>query len=263
MKYRNKKLLCIIGITLLLWVLVGIDVSAGDRRILTQISTIDALMTGIYDGDTKLSILRERGDFGLGTFNSLDGEMILLDGRFYQVKASGVVAEPTMEARTPFAAVTTFAANRTIPLSKGQRFNGVTELVDSMLPTTNIFYAVKITGHFQLVKTRSVPSQPKPYRPLIEVVKTQPVFTLSDMDGTVIGFRSPAYTKGLAVPGYHLHFISADRKTGGHILDFVVEHGKAEIADISALFLILPSDKAFYTADLTGNKEKEVKAVEK
>ena len=230
---------------------------------LTQLSTIDALMTGVYDGDTTLASLRERGDFGLGTFNALGGEMILLDGRFYRVAAASSVEQPDSATKTPFAAVTFFEPDLVVPLERGLDFRTLASRTGQLLPTVNVFYAIKITGTFQVVTARSVPSQKKPYKPLSEVVKTQPVFTISDVEGTIVGFHCPPYVKGLNVPGYHLHFLSADRKSGGHVLDFRVEKATMQIDETREFLLILPSDKAFNEADLKADREKELKAVEK
>jgi len=243
--------------------LVFAGAAQAGRDTLTQISTIDALMTGVYDGATTLSELQRKGDFGVGTFNTLNGEMILLDGEFYRITGSGTVESPGPDTKTPFAAVTFFDPDRKASLARGIDFQGTTALADKMLPTFNIFYAVKITGTFQMVRTRSVPAQQKPYRPLSEVVKTQPVFELKNVEGTIVGFRCPPFAKGINVPGYHLHFLTADRKAGGHVLDFKVERAVLEIDDTGELTVIFPSDKAFYGADLTPDREKELKAVEK
>jgi len=250
----------------LFFLIIGLVFAGGaqaGRDTLTQISTIDALMTGVYDGATTLSELQGKGDFGVGTFNTLNGEMILLDGEFYRITGSGTVERPGAGTKTPFAAVTFFDPDRKASLARGLDFQGTTAIADKMLPTVNIFYAVKITGTFQVVRTRSVPAQQKPYRPLGEVVKTQPVFELKNVEGTIVGFRCPPFAKGINVPGYHLHFLTADRKAGGHVLDFRIERAVLEIDDTGELTVILPSDKAFYGADLTPDREKELKAVEK
>jgi acetolactate decarboxylase len=238
-------------------------VAGAGQDTLTQVSTIDALMTGIYDGDTTLAFLKEKGDFGLGTFNTLDGEMVFLDGRFYRIAADGTAEQPDPGSKTPFAAVTFFEPDQTAALNRGLNFEQLTVLTDRRLPTLNVFYALKITGTFQMMTTRSVPSQKKPYRPLTEVVKTQPLFTMKNVQGTIVGFRCPSYVKGVNVPGYHLHFLTADRKTGGHVLDFKIEKATMEIDETREFLLILPSDRDFYRADLATDREKELKAVEK
>jgi acetolactate decarboxylase len=252
-----------ICILVLLVILAAFDVADAGQDTLTQISTIDALMTGIYDGDTTLKSLKEKGDFGLGTFNALDGEMVLLDSQFYRITAAGAVERPDPATKTPFAAVTFFEPDRTVPLESGLNFEGLTSRTGSLLPTPNIFYALKITGTFQIVTTRSVPSQKKPYRPLSDVVKTQPVFAIRNVEGTIVGFHCPSYVKGVNVPGYHLHFLTADRTAGGHVLDFKVEKATMELDETREFLLILPSDKAFSSADLATDREKELKAVEK
>ena len=240
-----------------------IGASCARQGVITQVSTIDALMTGVYDGEMTLADLKQKGDFGLGTFNTLDGEMVVLDGQFYRATAAGAVERPDMNTKTPFAAVTFFKPDRRVSISKGLDFQKVSQQADSRIPTPNIFYAIRITGTFQMVKTRSVPAQEKPYKALSEVVKTQPVFDLKHLEGTIIGFRCPSYVKGVNVPGYHLHFLSADRTSGGHVLDFSIENGTLEMSEIKEFFLMLPSDKAFYNADLSQDRGKELRAVEK
>ncbi len=249
------------GLFLIIW-LVSLGVVHAESDVLTQVSTIDALMTGIYDGDTPLYALQQKGDFGLGTFNSLDGEMVLLDGQVYRITGSGRVERPPYSTKVPFAAVTFFEADRKIPLSAGLTMSQFMRENDALLPTPNIFYAIKISGSFETVKTRSVPRQEKPYRPLGEVVKTQPQFDLKNVRGTMVGFRCPPYVKGVNVPGYHLHFITADGKAGGHVLDFKVQKAIVEIDDTREFFLVLPSDTAFNRADLSLDREKELSAAE-
>ena len=114
-----------------------------------------------------------------------------------------------------------------------------------------------------MVKTRSVPAQQRPYRPLTEIVRTQPVFDFADVAGTMVGFWCPSFVKGVNVPGYHLHFLRADGKKGGHVLDFVVDKATMEIDDSREFSLILPDDAAFDNANLEPDRTIELKAVEK
>ena len=256
-----KKLRILLVVAVL--ALTGAATLHAGQDTLTQVSTIDALMSGIYDGETTLASLRQKGDFGLGTFNALDGEMTLLDGIFYQIKSTGAVERPELTIKTPFATVTFFEPDTSVPLEGGLDFRTFTARTEKLLPTPNIFYAIKVTGTFRYVKTRSVPRQKQPYKPLAEVTKTQPVFEFKNVEGTIVGFYSPSYVKGINVPGYHLHFLTADRKAGGHLLDFVIEKGTMEIDDTSEFTMILPSDRPFYQADLTADREKELQRVEK
>ena len=78
--------------------------------------------------------------------------------------------------------------------------------------------AVRIDGSFASVHARSVPAHEPPYPSLTEIAHEQHVFDFDDVEGTIVGFRFPSYAQGIEVAGYHLHFIDADRRRGGHVL---------------------------------------------
>lgn len=230
---------------------------------LVQYSTIDALLAGLYDGVVTLEDLKKDGDFGIGTFQNLDGEMILLDGVFYQVKADGVAYIPEDTVTSPFAAVTFFDTDREFTLTSGLTLTGLQSFLESRLPTENIFYAVKITGTFSFIETRSVPAQQKPYPPLVEVTALQSVFDFHDVTGTIVGFVSPPYVNGINVPGWHLHFLTDDKTAGGHILGLTVSQAVAAIDEISGFQLTLPGpDSGFYGLDLSGDSSGDLEQVE-
>ncbi|MBN2279298.1 MAG: acetolactate decarboxylase [Candidatus Marinimicrobia bacterium] len=234
---------------------------AGDR--IFQISTIDALLAGLYDGLVSLEELRQKGDFGLGTFHGLDGEMVLLEGIFYQVKADGKVYRPTGAMKSPFAAVIQFEAEEKLELEKGVDFQSFEQIVDDFLPTFNIVYAFRLEGKFNYIKTRSVPQQQKPYPALADIAATQPTFEYENIEGTIIGYRCPSFVKGINVPGYHLHFLSKDKKVGGHLLKFRVNSALLEIDKIHGFEMELPRSSEFYRLNLAADKTEELKKVEK
>jgi acetolactate decarboxylase len=212
-----------------------------EPHVLFQASTIGALLEGAYDGDLCFAELAEHGDLGLGTLNGLDGEMIALDGCFYRADVDGAVSEIDGATRTPFAVVTRFEPTvdvaRDGPLSHAELLAWLDQLTPAGVPSC----AVRLDGRFDLVRARSVPRQQPPYRPLAEVVAEQHVFELRDAAGTMVGFRFPAYAEGIEVGGYHLHFISEDRKRGGHVLDSrVVQTVRARIDPSSDLHVELP-----------------------
>ena len=62
----------------------------------------------------KVADIRRHGDFGLGTFDSLDGEGIMLDGRCWQARGDGSVIEAPddAEAQTQQGAANLPAAPR-------------------------------------------------------------------------------------------------------------------------------------------------------
>jgi len=233
----------------------------GSEQAVVQVSTIDALMTGVYDGNSTLKDLTRWGDFGIGTFNTLDGEMVLLDGTVFQVKGSGVVDKPELSTQTPFATVTFFNPENNYPVS-GLSFDGLKSVADSLMESQNLFYALRVTGTFNSVKTRSVPAQTKPYLPLVEVTASQPEFETDTVTGILSGFYCPPFVKGVNVPGYHLHFISDDQTFGGHVLGFELEKGTMEIDLIDRFILILPQDNGFMEADLTDDLSEKLEDVE-
>ena len=236
--------------------------SKDDRDVLFQVSTLNALLDGVYDGEITYGDLKQKGDFGIGTFNALDGEMIGIDGKFYKVRADGIAYPVASSAQTPFAAVTFFEVDEKSHLESISDYDMLKQCLDNMLPTENIFYAIRIDGKFGYIQTRSVPKQSKPYPKLTEVTKNQPIFDFHNIEGTLVGFRCPDYVKGVNVPGYHFHFISKDKKRGGHLLQCQIKSALAKVDYTTDFFITLPKDEAFYKVDLTGDTQKEIKAVE-
>lgn len=236
---------------------------AKDRNTLYQVSVLSGLMKGDYGGKISLSQLRKHGNFGIGTFDRLDGEAIELDGIFYQVNSNGVVSRMNDSVTIPFAMTTFFSSDSRFPVSGTKDYNSSMMFIDTHLPTKNIPYAVKIKGRFRYVKTRSVPAQDKPFPVLAEVVKKQSIFEFHDIEGTMIGFRMPDYAQGFNLPGYHLHFLSRDKIKGGHVLDCVVENVEVSIDYMDRVIMSLPKSPDFYNLNFSpDNKEpREVKRI--
>lgn len=232
---------------------------------ITQVATIDALLAGAYDGTVTLAELRQSGDFGIGTFHALDGEMILLDGVFYKVRGDGTVVEPPLSETTPFASVTHFRADVREELPAGLDLPALEARIDRLLPQANRFCAFRVRGEFRHVRVRSVPAQSKPYPPLVAVTRNQPMFTLQGVRGTLIGFRSPTFVKGVNVPGYHLHFLADDRRSGGHVLEFTAATSTLEADTLHDFLTIrLPAPgAAFEKVDLTPDRSGELEEAEK
>lgn len=233
------------------------------RHEIDQVSTIAALLNGAYDGEVTVGELLTHGDFGLGTFDHLDGEMVVLDGEVFQIFADGRVRRPPPSLTTPFAAVTFFEQVASRALLAGLSFDDFTVDEDAHIPTPNIFYAIRIDGHFRSISARSVPRQSKPYPPLAEVAAQQSVFGFEDISGTILGFRCPSYVSGINVPGYHLHFISDDRTKGGHVLDFVAEQTTAAIDSTDAFSMMLPPASVFYEDHVSGSDDIALDAIER
>ncbi|MBG0777275.1 MAG: acetolactate decarboxylase [Desulfovibrionaceae bacterium] len=234
-----------------------------DKDLLWQVSTIDALLSGVYDGHTTFAELARHGGFGIGTFDALDGEMVATGGKFFQVRADGRASLVDMKQTTPFACVTHFDPEIFIAVDKVESLKDLLARIDPYLPGRNMFYAIKVTGAFDHVKTRSVPRQEKPYPPLAEVTKHQPEFEIENRGGDIVGIFSPPFVKQIGVPGYHLHYITEDRLAGGHLLD-VRGHDLVVAVDVTPRFtLVLPDQEQFQKVDYSKDKSEELKKVEK
>jgi acetolactate decarboxylase len=244
--FRRSPLLFLLIPTLLLAEDQGLE----HVNTLFQVSTLDALSLGIYQGALSLRALERQGDFGVGTFDSLDGELIALDGRFFQVRSDGTVSRVAGDATTPFAAVTTFKPDWRLTLQQPWSYPQVSALIDQMLPSKNLFYAVKIKGTFTDLTARSVPRQFLPFPPLATAISQQTLFPFHNISGTLVGFRSPAFVKGINQPGYHFHFISDDQHSGGHALSFQIIQVVIEIAVIRQHSTFLPDNQPFLSAPL-------------
>ena len=215
-----------------------------------QTSTMGALLDGVYEGDVTTRELLRHGDFGLGTFNRLDGEMLVLDGVCYQLRGDGSATIAGPDEMTPFAAVTWFHADHTIDLPAPCDRAALKALIDDSLESTNLMVAVRITGDFSIIRTRTVTEQHQPYHPFTEATRDQQELTFVDVTGTLAGFRMPEFEQGISVAGYHSHFIDQDHQHGGHALDYRLIRGIVEISVRSELHLSLQRTPQFLGAEL-------------
>ncbi len=226
-----------------------------------QTSTVGALMEGASAGDMTMGELKTHGDFGLGTFDGLDGEMIELDGKVFQVRADGHAHPVEDSARTPFATASFFKADETARLNRPCDQRAMLAAVAAMLPSRNIFHALRIEGRFDYVKTRAVAKQDKSVG-LEAAAREEPVFEFHDVEGTIVGFFTPDYLRGVNVPGYHLHFITADRSAGGHMLDCRTRDVTIKIHHTPEFELGTPGTEEFLKADLSRDQTAAIRKIE-
>jgi acetolactate decarboxylase len=255
-----RKTSFLLAVILLLNVLV-VSGCAGwqqDNDVLYQVSSIGALSRGDFDGTVTFKALKEHGEFGIGTFDGLDGEMVALGGQFYQIKADGKVYPVADSQETPFSMVTRFEPDRVAQVDQPLNMGQFTQYLDSLLPSKNVFYAIKVEGTFKSIKTRSVAGQSEPYPTLAEALQSQVTFDFCDVAGTMVGIRCPDYIEGVNVPGYRFHFITDDRQAGGHVLECQLDKVKIEIDDTPDLYMDLPDTSSFYKLDLTNQQQGEV-----
>ena len=221
--------------------------AAADDDTLFQISLLQALMSGDFDGSVTLGELKEHGDFGLGTFNAAAGEMVVLDGVVYRCLEDGSVIIPDEATTTPFANVTSFESDFS---SKVEQLSSLSELEDEIVGImrkygveANCLCAVKVSGHFDKIRARSLPAQEKPYPTLQQAMATsERIFEFEDVTGTLLGYFFPEYCSSFNIVGWHFHFLSSDCSRGGHVLDVASSKSglKVEIDLTDKINILLP-----------------------
>jgi acetolactate decarboxylase len=219
------------------------------QHTLYQVSTATALVEGIYQGAVQVAALREHGDLGLGTFESLDGEMVVVDGHFFQVHSDGSVKEVQDNVLSPFAAVTAFSPDKSITLENCPDLSYLTSRFDALRQSDNFFFALRVDGTFDYIHARAM-RRTREAVPLVQAAAVQPEFEFKNILGTLVGFWTPEYAKALNVPGYHLHFISADRTRGGHLLQCRGKNLSLQIQSEGDYHVVLPQTNDFVKANL-------------
>ncbi len=224
---------------------------------LFQVSTSGALVAGVYSGAVSVKSLLEHGDFGIGTFAGLDGEMVVLDGHVYRVQGTGVVSEAPATAEAPFAVVTKFSSDASLTVQSIGNFEELQKRCDTLRTSGNIFYAFRLDGMFRQIRTRAVnPAQEG--AGLVDAAKAQSDFHFTAIEGTLVGLWSPGFSSAFSVSGYHFHFLSKDRRNGGHLLDCEADSLQIQMEALTDFHLALPETEGFLKADLSKNTADEL-----
>jgi len=210
-----------------------------NRDVLFQLAAFNTFSTGQYTGFMSYSELEDHGDFGIGTFEGLDGEMIALDSVFYQITSDGIPrqADPTQKA--PYGTITYFEADQTFTVS-GLNYTDLKKYLDEELSSKDRIYGIKVSGTYDWAQTRSPQKQAEPYPNITEALKTQSIFNITAVSATAVGFWFPSSMNGVDYAGYHLHLITDDHTAGGHLLDCIIKNATVEIDQINNYTLILP-----------------------
>jgi acetolactate decarboxylase len=220
-----------------------------------QISTSGALVEGVYERAVSTKILPTYGDFGIGTFDNLDGEMVVLDEEIYQVRSDGTVNKIVDDTGTPFAVVVHFVADQDEVIQEADSFEALRSICDRYRDSENLFYAFRIDGHFEQVHTRAMRATTEG---LARAAAVQPEFHFNDTQGTLVGIWAPEFASSLNIAGYHFHFLSDDRTEGGHLLECSGKNLRVRVERLTDFHLCLPKSEEFLRADLTKNPSKDL-----
>lgn len=232
-----------------------------DQHTLFQVSTSNALVQGVFAGAITVGELRRHGDMGLGTFAGLDGELVMVDGDCFRASAGGVAERARDDHQVPFALITRFAPDLVVELKAISGISALHEQLDRHLPSQNLFLGVRVDGRFRRLELRAA-CPAREGEGLAEATRHQSEFDLTDVTGTLVGFWAPEYSRAVSVPGYHFHFVSSDRKRGGHLLDMEAGRLRAELQVESDVHLAIPGTEQFLTADLAGDHREELAEAE-
>jgi len=240
--------------------------ASADRETITQVALLQSLLQGDYYGSITIGELKQHGDIGIGTFDKLNGELIMVDGVLHRAKGDGTVEVPGDSETIPFSNVTFFDADETLAVEGVGSFEELVGILDAKVAELgpNRFYFARIDGTFPKMNVRSEYAQEEPYKPLVEVLKTdQTVFEYANVEGTLVAFYCPDYMKELNNAGWHLHFASKDGTKGGHVFELAID--KADIAwDATDNFeMMLPDEEFFNDIDFTKDRSEEVKKAER
>ena len=239
--------------------------AAQDTETLYQVALLQSLTQGYYDGIIKVSELKKHGDTGIGTFEGVNGEMIVLDGTVYQALDDGSVKVADDNETVPFSNVTFFDADITEDISDIKDVNGLKAALDKIVSAKggNLFYMVKVDGTFEKMFVRSELKQQKPYKTLDKALETdQREFTYENIKGTIVGLYCPDYMGGLNAAGWHFHFLSEDKAKGGHILDLSFANAKAWLDATPAFAMALSDNGEFQKMELAKDVNDAIKKVE-
>jgi len=222
------------------------------EKAITQFSTVNALFSGLYDGQFSVQDVVETGEFGLGCSHGIDGEVIVQGGECYVAKAGKPLAKMQHHDMLPFAQVATFHEQRTLALDNIDK-EQLTHKLLALADTQNLFIGLKLKGAFKTVKVRRPPVVQKPYPPMMEALAKQEEEAIDQPSGTLIGFWAPKEYQGLTVAGLHVHFINDAQNGGGHVLDFELVEGQLSFELYDGFNLRLPTTTEFLQADLAYN----------
>lgn len=235
--------LIILGLVFLAFQAVVIADENSASPMVYQVSAWDPFFAGDYSAQSSVGDLKTMGTMAIGGYEHMNGELLELNGRVWQITIDGVVTEPTNDTGVCFATITSFKPTITYSLHNSIKKDEILTSINNSFPDPNSIYAFQVEGSFSEMNVRSVPAQSLPYPNLTRVIEDQSVFNLTDVNGTICGFWFPEWMRGVNYAGFHPHFITSDFTAGGHVLDCTAENITMSIQPLHHFTMILPEDK--------------------
>lgn len=239
--------------------------ASADRESIAQIALLQSLAQGYFGGTVTARQLRTLGDTGIGTFEGLNGEMIVLDGKIYQALGDGRVIVAPDKTIIPYATVTFFDKDIAVKLENIKNKADFEKALNAAVQEhgVNSFYMIKFPAEFSSILFRSEYGSEEPYPTLVEALKgKQTEFTEENIKGTLVGLYCPSYMGELNSVGWHFHFISEDKKKGGHILELSLKNATAYLDQTDKFTMILHDDKKFHELNLAKDMKDDIRSAE-
>ena len=232
-----------------------------DHHSIFQVSTSSAIVEGVFQGCVKVEDVLRHGNFGLGTFDALDGVMIVLDGKCFHARSDGSVVLAPADELTPFAVVTDFTVDDSTQLDRVRDWHDLMGQLDARRSSENSFVGIRITGTVEHLLLRAA-CRSQSGVDLVEATSGQAEFEFENIGGTLVGFWSPEFSGAVSIAGYHLHFISDDRRHGGHVLDIQARELSVELQRVTDLHVAIPETREFLEAELRVDNSEALRAAE-
>jgi acetolactate decarboxylase len=208
-----------------------------------------AFKTGLYSPYLTIGAARAHGDFGVGEYEFLDGEVTAVNGNYYRQTADGKLLLMEADERLCFASVTHFVPGNNFELDGGLTETTIQPVLLKQFGTDNAIFAMRIDGTFDQVTTTAVRRQSEPFATFDKVQHVS--FQFSALAGTLVCFYAPGFLAETGIAGFHYHFLAEDRTGGGHVTGFTLRTGVAQWCRLGQFTLGIPCEPAFDKATIT------------
>jgi acetolactate decarboxylase len=91
----------------------------------------------------------------------------------------------------------------------------------------------------------------------------QQEFDYQNVAGTLVCLWSPGFAGSFSIPGYHFHFLSSDRKKGGHVLECEAINLTIAGCAMNEMHVSLPETAEFLKADLSRDPQADLLTAER
>lgn len=231
-----------------------------------QASTLQALALGYTRPVVTVQELLQHGDTGLGTFEHVDGEMIILDGVCYQAKQDGSIVRAEDTAGVPFAVAGSVKGGKSFRMGEMRNIAAIKQELTLRVEEDfglNSIHVARIDGWFYTIRARAGAPYRSQHVTLKNILsKTQKDFSFEQLHGTLVCVYYPDYMDGINAAGWHMHFLSEDRTLGGHVFEAAMETGECLLQKIDRIEIQLPREAAFDTYSLKEASQDEIEEVE-